>query len=624
MTVAADLIRFPSVRAALEPPFPGDAAEYAEQHIRLPSVSVSKSGHFSFRYAPHSREWLEAMSEPGQVTMSTGTQVAKTTVVLIRLAFGVAGRPAPALYVGPRGEDVQEIVTRRFAPICRSSPDLERRMPRARRDWTRKEVAFGNGAVVHTGTGWSVASVTGKPIAVVIGDEFDLWRNPRNHLKLMKQRLQTWKDQGLCVLAANPFLAPGAGGIWDQFLLGDQRHYFVPCPHCGEEQKLEESQLRYRVDDQNQVRDVTYECAHCHESIADDAKQGMMIAGRWQATRLAPGHRSYTMSTLYSLDVTWSQYAQALHEASLDWEAHGQMFCALWRGAPYEAPKAETLKAGDPRTRVQPRRRGTVPREAQMLVAGVDTQVDYMVWSVRAVGFDMETWGVDYGKVFKWEELTEVMFRRRWECYDQPPPIARVCIDMSDGNRTDEVYAWALDHGAVVVPARGSSTCPVPTRMHRVETSKLQLGRGRVYVEWSHEWFFGAMHAGMRKLPGQRGAWWVPEDAEEEYFRQLLNRVREQEKGRWLWKKKGADHYADAEAMALVAAEIAGARMLVRGGAAAADAPPAAATNAEAAPPAPRRMSEADRMVRPAPQPERQSWIRGGRSRMLDQMRRRR
>ena len=83
-----------------------------------------------------------------------------------------------------------------------------------------------------------------------------------------------------------------------------------------------------------------------------------------------------------------------------------------------------------------------------MLVAGVDVQNDHMVWVVRAVGADLETWGVDYGKVFAWDDLTEVMFRRRWTAHGQPPPVARVCIDVADGNRAgldikpEEAWTW--------------------------------------------------------------------------------------------------------------------------------------------------------------------------------------
>lgn len=626
-TILDDLRRYPDARAALEPPFAGNQAEYAEQHIRLPGGANAKSGRFDWRYTPHAREWSVSMSTPGvlRVTFCCGTQVAKTTAILLRLAYGVAGVPVPSLYVAPRGEDVAEIMRRRFEPIARASPDIARRLPRGRRDWTKKEIVFANGASIATGTGGSMASITGKPVGVVVGDEFDLWRNPHDHLRQLEQRVQTWRDTALIVLASNAYLpakderGQQQVGIYQQFLEGDQRYYYVPCPHCGEQQRLVEEQLRFDVEGAH-VRDVRYLCSLCGEQITDEQKQDALMAGEWRAERPeVTHHHSYQLSTLYSIDVPFAKYAQALHAAASDWDKHGKMFCALWRGVPYDPPPPEHQKEGKPESRKQPRRRGTVPREARTLTAGVDVQNDYMVWALRAIGDDLETWLVDYGKVFRWDDLDELFFRKRWESFDRPPPVSRVCIDMSDGNRTEEVYAWAAEHYGVVWPARGSGSLPVPTRIHRTESSKLgRIGIGRVYVEWSHEWFFGAMHAGMHKLPGQRGAWWLPEDVEPEYLRQVANKYRTMEKGKPVWRKRGADHYADAEAMALVAAELAGARLFVRGGVAASDVPVGVKDGVTSTPnPTPQVIAPAKRVARP-------SWVQGGGSRLLERMRGRR
>lgn len=622
-TILDDLRRFPEARLALEPPFGGDLADYAERHIRLPSGTNAKSGAFSWRYTPHARAWAVSMSTPGvrQVTLCCGTQVAKTTAILLRLAYGVAGVPVPSLYVGPRGDDVTEIMRRRLEPIFRASPDMARRMPRQRRDWSKKEILFGNGAAIFTGTGGSMASITGKPCGVVVGDEFDLWRSPHDHLRQMEQRTQTWRDSALIVLASNAYRPAKQVGIYQQFLEGNRSYYEIRCPHCRELQRLQESQLHYETEGDS-VRNVRYLCESCGVQITDEQKHEALLSGEWRAERPeVKHHHSYQLSTLYSIDVPFAKYAQALHRASQDWDSRGRMFCALWRGIPYDPPPPDQLKEGDPETRKQPRRRGSVPREAHMLGVGVDVQSDYMVYVVRAAGYDLETWGVEHGKVFRWDDLKAAIWRS-WQSFGTPPPVARVCIDMADGNRTEEVYAWAAEHYGTVWPARGSSTLVIPTRIHRVEKSKLgAIGLGRTYVEWSHQWFFGAMHAGMHKLPGQRGAWWVPEDFDEEYFRQIRNKHRVLENGKIEWVKRGADHYADAEAMALVALELAGARLLVRGGAAAADTPrpEQQATKPGGGVPVP--PGPADVITKPRPVAT--SWVQGGRSRMLDRMRRR-
>jgi hypothetical protein len=42
----------------------------------------------------------------------------------------------------------------------------------------------------------------------------------------------------------------GASVIWPEFLRGDQRYYFVPCPHCDEYQKLVWEQVRWDKGDE--------------------------------------------------------------------------------------------------------------------------------------------------------------------------------------------------------------------------------------------------------------------------------------------------------------------------------------------------------------------------------------
>ena len=82
--------------------------------------------------------------------------------------------------------------------------------------------------------------------------------------------------------------------IYKSFLEGDQREYFLPCPHCGERQKLVlkgsgvEYGLTFTREKDKETghkllipETVRYICQHCKEPIYESKKQWMLENGVW-------------------------------------------------------------------------------------------------------------------------------------------------------------------------------------------------------------------------------------------------------------------------------------------------------------------------------------------------------
>ncbi len=147
--------------------------------------------------------------------------------------------------------------------------------------------------------------------------------------------------------------------IWPAFLAGDQRYYYIPCPHCGHMQRLEWKYLIYETNEHGIVdpESVYYQCQgktdekNCEYKIKNEDKPWMLARGEWRAHnphKARPKTKSYNFSALYvppGMD-TFADLAQQWVEAQGDPEKL-QVFVNLNLGEPFddysEAPPVESL-----------------------------------------------------------------------------------------------------------------------------------------------------------------------------------------------------------------------------------------------------------------------------------------
>lgn len=91
----------------------------------------------------------------------------------------------------------------------------------------------------------------------------------------------------------------GASKIEGLFSESDQRHYYVPCPHCRHMQTLEWEQLRYTAD----FNAVHYQCGNssCASPITENYLSEMLTLGEWRSHSEGDGQTSgFHLNALYS------------------------------------------------------------------------------------------------------------------------------------------------------------------------------------------------------------------------------------------------------------------------------------------------------------------------------------
>lgn len=608
--VAAELPLWPEMRVAIEPPPLLDAATFAERFLYLPSGSSERAGKFSFATAPFQREVLSELSNPSnrQVVLQWPPQVGKTTVLMAWVAWIARCHPTQVLWTLPEWDDVGYTFTERWAKVVAATPELEKLCPRGVDEAvSRRRCVLSNEFSLHGASGRSANSMRGKPIQFAVSDEVSAWpviaklTEGTNPIDLVDNRLGAFRRR-LHLLASTPVLADDP---FDQaYSDTDDRRFWLPCPRCGTFQRLEERQLRWRTDveprDVREHGEARYLCTSCEHPIADEEKIPAMQRGVWAPAaaevdprtgrhdRVPTDTPGFHLSALYSPTARWCDYAAALARARKHPARHAQALENYWRVRGWR-PTVTGVEAS-PSSRRIAYRRGVIPETYLLLTAGVDVQADYLVWVIRAWGWDEQSWLVDHGTAADWPALDAVLFADppAWEVGPVPdlddespvpprprkPRLFRVCVDAADGNRADEVYAYARERRTVVVPARGNDgkRMATPFRLGRLTPkTRIKAAVGQQYVTWANPHYFAKLTAGMTAERGARGAWWVPTDVDEDYLAQLAATrlvARKKADGSVVeeWQEGDANHYFDAECMAWVAAELAGIGRYMRRG----------------------------------------------------------
>ncbi|MEA3207672.1 MAG: hypothetical protein QOE70_729 [Chthoniobacter sp.] len=313
-------------RGLLEPAPLRRVSEWAEEHIYLSERSSALPGKFSTQLTPYIREPLQAYADRSITDMALcfGTQTAKTTIIMVGTAYRIVNDPTPTLWVMPNIDLAKSFSKTRWQPMVNDCPPLALQKPDDRHLFGTTEQHFDKVTLNFVGSN-SASNLASRPAGLLNMDETDKFKMESDReagaLQLAEERTKTF-FYPLRVKTSTPTTIHG--DIWREFLLGDQRFYNMPCPHCQElitfkftthHEKHGDCGLRWWREseeeaktegewDMEKVRKNTYYKAQCcGGEIFDRDKPAMLRDGVWIATflRAEPGRRSYHLNSLYSL-----------------------------------------------------------------------------------------------------------------------------------------------------------------------------------------------------------------------------------------------------------------------------------------------------------------------------------
>lgn len=542
---------------------------WAEKYRVLPDGNAIP-GPWRNSVTPYLTEIMDAFSDDGieKIVFVKPTQVGGTSAMENMLGCLIDQEPAPTMVVYPSDDLAERTVDAKLEPMIRSCAPL---VAQYRKNASKKlQLKFGAMTVYLNGAN-SPADLASTNIRYLFLDEVDKYpgasKKEADPVSLAIERTKTYTTNRKIFITSTPTLR--TGHIWRAKEEADaEKHYFVPCPHCGKYIELKFSQLKWPskevVPEPSQRAEMTnYECQECKCLISDREKGRMLAEGRWQAmpgSAARPKSVAYWLSTLYSPFTRFSDIAAEFMRSKEDPEKL-QNFVNSWLGEPWEDTQLKT-SSDTVLARQTKAPEFVVPDWAELLTGGVDVQETCLYWTIRAWGKDMTSQCIAHGQAIGWGQVDRIMNLEYGKADGQTKMLVDLCL-VDSGDQTEDVYdfcstrEWAL-------PCKGTANAYAHYRISTVNrTDSKGYGMQLVLVDGGR--YKDMIAARMRKDNGP-GSWMVHAECDREYAEQVTaeHKVRDKNgKVVWMLKHSHADnHYLDCEVYAAAAADVLGVRGL--------------------------------------------------------------
>lgn len=280
------------IRNTLSPKETLTVSEWAERYRVLDGTS-NIQGKWSNDVTPYLRGIMDSFVDPAvrRIYFCKASQIGGTEAMLNMLGYIVTESPAPTMIVYPTDDLGKEVSNLRIKPAFRLIPEVKKVFKE--QESKELELRFTTMTLFLNGAG-SPSKLASKPIKYLFFDEIDKMggasKKEASPFNLALERTKTYRPQEKVYACSTPTLRDNY--IWNLHDGADEvRHYFVPCPNCGEMIELRFAQIRFEKDDEKQMsiaeraKTATYYCEKCGMEIKNESKPEMLRRGEWQAVR---------------------------------------------------------------------------------------------------------------------------------------------------------------------------------------------------------------------------------------------------------------------------------------------------------------------------------------------------
>lgn len=582
----------------LNPPEDMKVSEWAERYRILDSMTSAEPGPWNNSRTPYLVEIMDELLnyETEEIIFCKCTQVGGTEVELNMLGYAIQQDPSPVEIVYPTETMANSVSEKRIKPLIENTPTLYQKYDR---NSGNLELDFDDMFIklVWSNSPSGLASFAMKYLFL---DEVDKYpgssRKEADPISLAKERTKTFRNSKV-YMTSTPTIR--TNHIWKAKEGADaEKHYFIPCPHCGEFIELRFDNLKWPgkdkdlvdaygedaikeklgafepVDDSEGLSDADraefafYVCQECGCVITDAQKQQAVKKGHWEIVRQQTRFVKkvcFWINTLYSPFVRFAEIAKKFMDSKADPEQL-QNFVNSWLAEPWEDTKLKTSKdlVMERQTELA---EFIVPDWAKLLTAGVDIQESSVYWTIRAWGDFLTSQNVAHGQAYNLSEIEKIMnLEYRRESGDIA--IVNLCL-IDSGYEADSVYDFCATNAEWAKPSKGSSN---PMQSHfklstvNKDASKA-YGMDLVIVDGGK---YKDMIASRMHRKNGSGSWMVYKGCDDEYAEQvtaehkiLVKNGNSKPRLEWVPKHSHADnHFLDCEVYAMAAADTLGVRML--------------------------------------------------------------
>lgn len=475
-------------------------SEWAEENRYLDSKASGRSGLFEFDNAPFCREIVDRFSknDPTQeIAIMKGVQLGLTTSVIENvIGYSIDLDPCPMMFVFPNKDQAEEYKKIKIDGLIDNS-DLRKKITaetdnrNTRRTGDTASLLEFEGGFLKFVSANNPKELRSTHIKKVFLDELDGYpdklKDEGEPVQIASSRTDSYSEYGRKVCYNSTPLLKHSSKIYGFYLKGDQRKYFVPCPHCGEMQELVwynpdgglypdekatvEGKLKRKpfgiIFNPEECREgnyssVRYRCKHCGEDFKDEFKRSIEKKGEWRATANSkvPHFVSYHISALYSLTRPWWRIVQRFIEAGKNPEKL-QVFYNLDLGLPFEERTGGVEYQQVHRLRDDNMPKNFVPKEALFMTCAADVQRNRIEAEIKAYGDRFRCWGIDH-RVFYgntndiydpcWQQFRAI----KDEIFTDNRQVDIQIVDSGDGETQSAVYDFCETFGdGVILPLKG-------------------------------------------------------------------------------------------------------------------------------------------------------------------------
>ena len=557
----------------LKPPEDISVSEWAQKYRMLDAKSAAMPGPWRNDKTPYLTQIMDELNnyETEEIVFCKCTQVGGTEAELNMLGYIIQQDAAPSMIVYPSDKLGESISENRIKPMLKASPTLRERYYELRSQ--KMEMQFDGMYLTISGAN-SPSSLASRAIKYLFLDEVDKYpgstKKEADPISLARERTKTFANRKI-YMTSTPTIK--SGHIWKNLLDCDvEKHYFVPCPHCGEMIELVFANLRFPKKDEaltasDRADQAVYVCQECGCVITDQHKAQMLRYGQWRIAKENNSARrkiGYWISVLYSPFVRFSEIALEWINSQGDNERL-QNFINSWLAEPWEDTRL-TTSADVVLERQTEFEEFTVPSWAKFLTGGVDVQESCLYWTIRAWGNFITSQNICHGQAMSWQDIDRVMnYAYLKESGEQL--VVSLCL-IDSGFDTDAVYDFCANNSDWALPVKGSSRI-MTEHFHLSKINKTDsraYGMNLCVVDGGK---YKDMIAARMKKENGRGAWMVYNGCDMEYAKQVTAEHKVQiKKGAQLvqvWELKAShtdNHLLDCEVYAFAAADILGVRSM--------------------------------------------------------------
>ena len=557
--------------SALIPPENITVSEWAEKYRQLDAKTTARPGPWRNSSTPYLKGLMDEFNnyETEEIVFVKPTQVGGTEAILNMIGFVIDEDPSPAMVVYPTDELAKSISKNRIEPMLLNSPTLKEKYHE--NDSSVLEMQFDDMYLSLVGSN-SPSGLASKPIKYLFLDETDKYpgasKKEADPVSLAKERTKTFHNRKI-VLASTPTLKNNH--IWEAKENADiEKHYLMPCPHCGRKIEFKFSNLRFPDDESMSYADraerARYVCQECGSIITDSQKYIMLQQGTWEIVeRKTQFARKvvFWLNTLYSPFVRFAEVAKEFLMSKDDSEAF-QNFVNSWLAEPWEDTKLKTSAdlVMDRQTELPEL---IVPEWAKLIVGGVDVQENSLYVSIRAFGNHITSQNIFHKQVLNFSAVEQIM-NTPYRNANGDEFIVSLCL-IDSGYDADSTYDFCADNSDWAVPVKGASNPMINHyKISKInKTDSKAYGMSLVIVDTGK--YKDMIASRMRKKNG-RGSWMVYKGCDREYAEQVtaehkinVKTNNGKVKQEWHLKSSHADnHYFDCEVYCMAAADIMGIR----------------------------------------------------------------